>query len=57
MVSIPIKRPIRKGIGVNKQGNTGNAKRRFICKTPDRACKTFIRDYSGKGPLPEWSFR
>jgi len=53
MVSILVKCPTCNGTDVNKHGNTSNGKQRFICKNPDCEGKTFIRDYTEKGRLPE----
>ena len=40
-------------VNVGKHGKTENGKQRFICKERDCQKKTFIRDYSDKGRLPE----
>jgi IS1 family transposase/transposase-like protein len=53
MVLEPIKCPSCGGIDVGKHGKTTNGKQRFLCKESDCEEKTFIRDYSEKGRLPE----
>ena len=53
MVLEPVKCPSCGGINVGKYGKTTNGKQRFICKENDGEEKTFIRNYSNNGSLPE----
>lgn len=53
MVLEPIRCPACDGVNVSKHGKTTDGKQRFICKDSPCAGKTFIRDYSDKGRLPE----
>ncbi len=53
MVLEPIRCPNCGSVNVGKHGKTTNGKQRFICKESDCQEKTFIRDYSVKGHLPE----
>ena len=53
MILEPIECPSCGGINVGKYGKTTNGKQRFICKESDCEEKTFIRDYSEQGRLPE----
>ena len=53
MVLVRVRCPVCKGVDVTKHGTTSNGKQRFICKAPDCEGKTFIKDYSEKGRLPE----
>ena len=53
MILEPIRCPSCNSVNVGKHGNTTNGKQRFICKETDCQEKTFIRDYSVKGRLPE----
>ena len=53
MVLEPVRCPTCDGVNVNKYGKTSDEKQRFICR--DKSCtgKTFIRNYSDLGRLPE----
>ncbi len=53
MVLEPVKCPSCGSINVGKYGKTDNGKQRFICKENDCEEKTFIRNYSNNGSLPE----
>ena len=45
--------PVCDGIHVNRYGKTGDGKQRYICRNKTCSGKTFIRDYSELGRLPE----
>jgi len=45
--------PVCDGIHVNRYGKTEDGKQRYICRNKACSGKTFIRDYSELGRLPE----
>jgi len=49
----PVECPLCGGTNVIKHGKSGEGKQRYLCQ--DQACcrKTFIRDYSDLGRLPQ----
>lgn len=53
MVLEPVTCPICDGTDIVKYGKTSNGKQRFLCRNVACECKTFVRDYSDKGRLPE----
>jgi transposase-like protein len=53
MVLEPVRCPVCHGIHVNKHGKTEDGKQRYICRNKTCSGKTFIREYSELGRLPE----
>jgi transposase-like protein len=53
MVLEPVRCPVCQGIHVNKYGKTEDGKQRYICRNKTCSGKTFIREYSELGRLPE----
>jgi transposase-like protein len=53
MVLEPVECPVCGGAHVIKHGKSGEGKQRYLCQ--DQGCdgKTFIRDYSDLGRLPQ----
>ena len=53
MVLEPVECPVCGGTDMIKHGKSGEGKQRYLCQ--DQACygKTFIRDYSDLGRLPQ----
>ena len=53
MVLEPVECPVCGGTKVIKHGKSGEGKQRYLCQ--DQACcgKTFMRDYSDLGRLPQ----
>src|SRR5207249_942069 len=53
MVLEPVKCPVCGGTNVIKHGKSGEGKQRYLCQDPECHGKTFIRDYSDLGRLPQ----
>src|ERR687892_2465485 len=49
----PVRCPVCHGIHVNRYGKTEDGKQRYICRNKTCSGKTFIREYSELGRLPE----
>jgi transposase-like protein len=53
MVLEPVECPVCGGTNVIKHGKSGEGKQRYLCQDPACHGKTFIRDYSDLGRLPQ----
>ena len=53
MVLEAVRCPVCHGIHVNKYGKTEDGKQRYICRNKTCSGKTFIREYSELGRLPD----
>ena len=53
MVLEAVRCPVCDGIHVNRYGKTEDGKQRYICRNKACSGKTFIREYSELGRLPE----
>src|ERR671914_821744 len=55
MVLEPVECPVCHGTNVIKHGKSGEGKQRYLCQDQECCGKTFIRDYSDLGRLPQIS--
>ena len=53
MVLEPVECPVCGGTNVIKHGKSGEGKQRYLCQDQECCGKTFIRDYSDLGRLPQ----
>ena len=53
MVLEPVECPVCHGTNVIKHGKSGEGKQRYLCQDQECCGKTFIRDYSDLGRLPQ----
>ena len=53
MVLEPVKCPVCGGTEVIKHGKSGEGKQRYLCQAQGCRGKTFIREYSDLGRLPQ----
>ena len=53
MVLEPVECPVCGGTTVIKHGKSGEGKQRYLCQDPECHGKTFIREYSDLGRLPQ----